>query len=269
MATKVENVRGKSSHGQYFDANGTWLPGASTISELLGPVGGLAYWGFQIGKSGEVDDYWAYMRGLGSAGTCAHAAINAYVLNRPADLSEFTGKEIEIGEACLEKYKLWEKQHTVKILRAEYPLVSEIYKYGGQLDLYAQVDDLYSIIDLKSSADVRDTHKVQTAGYGGLVKESGEPVDQLIVLPLGRDPDEPMHKPWQTTDIEPYWQIFKHLLGVYSIQNTLGPKKQKGRGAQADAAEIEQNNTLRAAIAARETGKVIPFGRATKEPPIA
>ncbi|HEV8573534.1 MAG TPA: hypothetical protein VGR43_02395 [Dehalococcoidia bacterium] len=257
--TKIENVRGKSAKQHYVDAAGAWLPGASSIADLLGPVGGLGYWGFQVGRSGEVDDYWAYLKGLGEAGTCAHAAVNGYVRGEKLDFSMFTGQEMAIAEGCLKKYIAWEKQHTVKHIYAERPLVSETYKFGGQLDLYAQVDDLYTIIDLKSSDDARDQHRVQTAGYRQLVLEAGDPVDQLIVLPLGRDPKEPMHKPWQTTtEMDDYWAIFKHLLGIYSIQSSL-KKSNKRSGARIEAAEIEQNKGLLAAIEAREVGKVIPF----------
>jgi hypothetical protein len=222
---KVENVRGRSAKPDYVDVNGMWLPGASTIADLLGPVGGLGYWGFMLGKSGQVDDYWAYVKGLASAGTCAHAVINGYVLGEKTDLSMFTGQEIEVAAGCLEKFKAWEAKHTVRYIYAERPLVSEAYKFGGQLDLYAEVDALYTIVDLKSSDDVRENHKVQTGGYSQLVKEAGDPVDQLLVLPLGRDPNEPMRKPWQTTDIDLYWSMFQHLLDIYRLQQSAKPKK--------------------------------------------
>lgn len=259
--TKVENVRGKSTKNQYLDAAGTWLPGTTTISDLLGPVGGLGYWGFQLGKSGEVDDYWEYLKGLASAGSAAHALINAYITDSAPEMSMYTGQEIEVAEGCLEKYRGWASKHEVEFIYGERPLVSETYKYGGQLDLYLRVDGLYTITDLKSSDDVRWQHKVQTAGYSQLVKENGDPVDQLLVLPLGRDPQEPMHKPWSTTDIEPYWAIFKHLLGIYSIQSSLEKdgKKPVGRAARADAAEVALNNRLRRDIAERED-QGIPVG---------
>lgn len=258
--TKVENVRGKSTKAQYVDSAGTWLPGASTIADLLGPVGGLGYWGFQIGKSGEVDDYWAYLRGLASTGSAVHALIGAYAAGESEpDMSMYTGQEIKVAQASLEKYKGWASRHEIEFIYGERPLVSETYKYGGQPDLYLRVDKLYTILDLKSSDDVRDQHKVQTAGYSGLVLESGDPVDQLIVLPLGRDLHEPMHKPWVTTDIEPYWAIFKHLLAIYSIQSTEAKeaKKGTGRAARADAAELALNNRLRRDIAERAVGEKV------------
>lgn len=228
--TKIENVRGRSAKHQYVDKDGTWLPGTTTIVDLLGPVGGLGYWGFQVGKSGEVDDYWAYLKGLASAGSCAHARITSYVLgDEEPDLSMFTQTEIDVANACLDKYVGWASKHDVKILYAERPLVSEEYKFGGTFDLYGHVDGVASIIDLKSSSDVRESHKVQTAAYSQLAREAGLPVSQLIVLPLGRDADEPMRKVWSTTDIQPLWETFEHLLAIYRLQQT--NKKRKGEAA--------------------------------------
>lgn len=216
MATTIENVRGKSSHIKYKLADGTPVPGVSTIKDLLGPVGGLGYWGFMVGKSGEVDNYWGYMAGLASAGTACHVVIEAHLKGETLDVTDFTGKELAIAYTALEKFKKWAEGKTIRLIYSEKPLVSEEHRYGGTLDLYCEVDGLFTVIDIKSSKEPRLEMLVQAASYRTLVEESGDPVDQIMVIALGRDAADPI-KVRIVKDTTPLWEVFTHLMNIHRV----------------------------------------------------
>ncbi len=81
--------------------------------------------------------------------------------------------------------------HVRRVLGAEMRLVSERLGFGGTCDLYAELHDgSLAVVDYKSSSGgISRNHKLQTAAYAMLLKESGRPVHKRLVVRIHKADD--------------------------------------------------------------------------------
>ena len=93
------------------------------------------------------------------------------------------------AEAGMESYadavREFYDAHVRTVVHTELALVSERERVGGTLDAYVELSDgSMAVIDIKckKSAGVTDVNRVQTAGYGLLLKDHGYGVDKRVVL---------------------------------------------------------------------------------------
>ena len=64
--------------------------------------------------------------------------------------SYYTGYQIEIAENSFKKYLEWKKQHTIKPITLEEPMVSEKYQFGGTIDFFGLIDNIPTLVDYKT-----------------------------------------------------------------------------------------------------------------------
>jgi len=62
-------------------------------------------------------------------------------------------------------------------------VLSEKHRYAGKVDLVAPIDGVYTLADLKTSATVQETHKLQMGGYYGALPEKPERAYLISVHP--------------------------------------------------------------------------------------
>lgn len=73
--------------------------------------------------------------------------------------------------------------------------VSERYKYGGTLDFYCKVDGKFTLVDFKSGKGIFNEHFLQVSSYANLLTENKYKVEQIMILNIGRNENEPFdHK---------------------------------------------------------------------------
>ena len=217
MADKLKKA--SRAHTRYYLADGTLVPGATTISGLLNKPA-LVKWANNLGLQGI--DSTKYVDKAANVGTLIHALVEGHITGKTVDTSDFTALEIELAQNGFYKYLDWEKQHKVEPIFNEKQFVSEKYRYGGTLDFYCKVDGKYTLVDFKSGKGIFNEHFLQVSGYANLLKENKYRVDQIMILNIGRNGDEPFqHREIPPTTYKKYFDMFKALVKVYYIKKEL------------------------------------------------
>ena len=141
------------------------------------------------------------------------------------DLSEFTPQEIDRAENALISYWNWEKEHDIKPIMVESPLVDDEYGYGGTLDCYALVDGVPTLLDLKTSKGIFPEHIMQIAALYHLLLRHDKPIESARILRIGRDESEGFEDHViDLDDLVPYSKMFFLLLEVYNLQKVIKKK---------------------------------------------
>ena len=190
MADKLKKY--SKAHTRYYTANGTLVPGVTTVTGLLNKPA-LVIWANRLGLEGiNTNDY---VDKAAKIGTLIHYLVECHITKKTPELY---GNELQ--------------------------LVSEKYKYGGSMDFYAKVDGELEILDFKSGKGIYDEHFLQVGGgYGQLAIENGKPFKRIRILNIGRNENEPFdEKVISLVQARKYFKIFKNLIDIYYLKKELG-----------------------------------------------
>lgn len=216
-----DKIKGISkAHTVYKLADGTRVPGATTITGLLNKPH-LVRWANKLGLEGI--DSSKYTDEAAAVGTLAHALVQAHLQGETLDTSMYSPQQVDLAENAVLSYLEWESRHKIEPILLEKPMVSEKLRYGGTLDCYCMLDDVPTLIDFKTGKAIYDEYFVQTAGYKNLLMELNLPVERVKILRIGRDETEGFEER-DIADTRQYFEIFKNLLNVYYLKKSLGWK---------------------------------------------
>ncbi len=213
-----EKYKNLKAHTRYYDSEGKRLPGTTTVLGVMDKGYGLKKWYYNMGLKGI--DVEKYVDKTAQIGTLGHYLIECELKGEEPDLEPFSREEINAAENCLIKFYDWQAENELEPLEVETALVSEKYKYGGTIDLYCKLNGKYTLVDLKTSKAIYDTHMIQLAAYKNLLEENGYKVEQVKILRIGRTDDEGFEVRTQE-DLTTEWELFKHLREVYRLKKQL------------------------------------------------
>jgi hypothetical protein len=203
MKTKIHTV--------YKLADGTRVPSVTTILRVLNKPA-LLQWAWQCGVDGL--DYKAVRDDAASVGSLAHYLIMCHLKGETPDTSEYSPQDIERAENCLIKYWDWEKEHDIKPILVEEPLVS--YEFGGTIDCLAEINGELVLIDFKTSKALYPEMFCQLAAYRQLLRQAGYNVINARILRIGRE-DTGDFEERIASDLDTAWQVFEHCLQIYQL----------------------------------------------------
>lgn len=207
------------AHTRYKLADGTAVPGATTITGLLNKPF-LITWANRLGLEGI--DSTKYRDEAAAIGTLAHAMVQAHLQQEVLDVSQYAPNQIDLAENAILSYLEWEKNHTVEPIVCEIPMVSESKKYGGTVDCYCRLDGIPTLLDFKTGKAIYDEYFVQLSAYEMLLRENGYPVEDRKILRIGRDENEGFEERSVATSVIPdYFGVFESLLNVYYLKKKL------------------------------------------------
>lgn len=217
---KKDKVKNASKvHTRYYLKDGTLVAGSTTITGLLHKPA-LIKWSNNLGLQGV--DVTKYVDKTARIGTLIHLLVECHITGKKADTTDFTAFEMEMAQNGYKKFLDWEKGHTIEPIFNEQAFVSEKYKYGGTLDFYCKLDGKYTLIDFKSGKDIYNEHFLQVSSYANLLKENKYKVEQIMILNIGREENEPFkHEEIPPKTIKKYFDCFKHLIKIYYIKKEL------------------------------------------------
>jgi len=204
----------RQAHIQYQLKDGTFVPGVTTVLGILAK-NALIHWAWKCGREGL--DYREVRDTAADVGTLAHYLILCHIKGETPDTSEYSPNDLEKANNCLAKYLRWEKEHPITPVMIETPLISEEYRYGGTLDLLAEYDGKFTLVDFKTGKAIYPEMLSQVAAYWKLLEEQGWPVSSARILRIGTDEDEGFEERIRTS-LDNEWQIFKHCLEIYRLQ---------------------------------------------------
>lgn len=211
---------GKSkAHIRYKTKEGLLVPGVTTVTGILDKPA-LIYWAWDLGMKGI--DYKKFKDDKADIGTLAHDMIICHLTEKQPCLDDYTKNQIDQAENALLSFLEWEKGKDIKVIHAEKPLVSEEFKYGGQFDIFASIDGIGTLLDIKTGKAIYPEMIIQLAAYDNLINEQINGVIQSAkILRVGRDETEGFEVRDFTDKLTSGWKIFKHLLDIYKLRKEL------------------------------------------------
>lgn len=179
------------AHTIYKNRAGKRVPGVTTIT------------GAQLGWNGRVLLNWANRMGLqgidttkyvddkAAIGTLAHLYITDWMQDIVTDDGDYSANQIKEAGESVDNFFQWERDNKIEPILVEGELVSELYQYGGKLDIYGKLHGKYGLIDLKTGSGVYPEMVVQVGGaYANLLREHGYAVDFVRILNIPRSKTE-------------------------------------------------------------------------------
>jgi hypothetical protein len=179
-------------HVQYRTKDGKRAPGVTTITGCYWPFQkqkAMGGWWTKQGAEGLDPD--ASRDNAAAMGTCAHILAVADLMGQEVDLRDFTPNQVDAAENALVSWYNWREGKKIIPILCETPLVSEVHRFGGTMDIYAEIDGKLTLLDLKTSGGIYKEHKTQVGGgYTLLLEEHGHKIDVAQILRIGRDESE-------------------------------------------------------------------------------
>ncbi len=205
------------AHIRYKLADKTIVPGITTVLGLHAKPA-LTKWANNLGLRGI--DVNAYVDDLADIGTLGHAFVTDKLSGLETDVSDYSENQIDLAQNCALSFWEWEKNNPIEeVYFCERPLVSEAFRYGGTLDIFAKVNGKRTIIDMKTGKGIYDEAVWQVATLKKLLEENGHAVDETMIINIPRAESESfLTKKVTDKQNEIGWQIFSHLLAVYNLK---------------------------------------------------
>jgi hypothetical protein len=212
---KVEEDFGEKvkAHQRYKLADGTQVPGATTVLGVLDKAG-LVGWANKLGLQGI--DSRKFKDEAAAVGTLAHYLVERELDGQPADLSDYTQNQIERAMHSVMAFRKWLDGRTIEPILVEGRLVSEKYRYGGKVDFFGLLAGRRALLDFKTSKAIYPEHKAQTASYVKLLIENGHKPQEAHVVKLGRGPGASVEDHLLgREELKAHWALFDAAHGVY------------------------------------------------------
>lgn len=206
--------------GGYYTQDGKRVPSVTTILShcALGGCDGLVAWAANLAKEGK--DWREARDAAADAGTLCHAAAEAWVHEQPFAF-EGSPEVVERAQRSFSAFLEWARQTNFKVARAELPLVSEKYRYGGTFDCLL-VNGRRAMGDYKTSNSVQSKFLIQIAAYGKLWEEHfpEEPINGgYVLLRFSREFGDFTQKWWP--ELDSAWKAFLHMRELYELGKEL------------------------------------------------
>ncbi len=217
MSKTKGHIRYRSTKQFYKNGKGIIFPGVTTIVGILDKPA-LIPWANKLGLDGV--DVKRYVDDKADIGTLGHALITDKMQGKETDTSDYTPNQIDKAENAALSYYEWEKGHKGKPILIEKPLVSEELECGGTIDIYAEVDGVLELIDLKTGSGIWPEHLIQTAAYYNLLIENGYHCERIRILNIPRAETERFQE-CIVPAIDRHFEIFKHCLAIHKLRKEL------------------------------------------------
>ena len=219
MAEQVASIRNKRP--VYMTKDGEKVPGVTTVLNLRNKPN-LVEWAFKLGKENpHLNSTRDYVDDLANIGKCAHALIEVYLTGKPQDMGDFTPRTREAAAVPFSKFMDWTKGKTIKVIACERVVISDRHRYGGTLDVLADIDGVRTVLDFKTGKAIYPEMFLQLAAYAEAVKERGERVDAIRILQIGRVGDEGFSER-AMTEWSNQFNAFLALRTLYEIEKCIG-----------------------------------------------
>lgn len=205
---------------KYTLRDGTLVPGVTTVlNELSKPA--LLSWANKIGLQGI--KMGKYVDDKADIGTLAHSMVLAHWKNEKYETDEYNKNQISLAENAYLKFLEWEKGKKIEPILIEQPLVSEL-GFGGTPDFYGKIDNVLTLLDLKTGKGIYGEFFYQLSGYRELLIENKHEVPlSYTILQIGRDETEGFGIQTRT-NLDNEFIIFECCLKIYQTKKILDKK---------------------------------------------
>lgn len=204
-------------HTIYKTKDGKRVPSVTTILGILNKPA-LMNWAWKCGIEGQ--DYKLVRDKSSGIGTLTHALILANLTETKCDTSGYSKEDIESSEVCYKSFLEWKRLHKINVVYAEKYFVSEAHRFGGTIDLFAEVDRLPTLVDFKTSGGIYPEAMHQVAAYKKLLEEYGHKVDRVKILRIGKLEDD-LFEDLTLGNLDNHWKIFLACKEIYELRKAI------------------------------------------------
>ena len=221
----------RSPHTVYKTADGKRCPGVTTILGVLAKPQ-LLGWYARMERDGILDlmgdDAWtagnlmdclprnddgepkwyadSKKEKAADLGTITHARIEGWLTGDELDPEGLDPEQFKQSINGFDRFRRWFDGKGFQLLHSERPMVSEVLRIGGTLDVGARNASGLCVVDIKSSKASKywpyKEHKSQPQTYGRIWTElDGEPVSEVWVYRCGTTVNDPGQE-YQLSDKE-------------------------------------------------------------------
>lgn len=177
-----------------YTLNGMTIPSVSTIME---PLNADKYSGISQ----------ATLDNAANKGTAVHDCIENWI---KFDFLDIPPEH----QSYIDGFMEWWHKNSPKVIGSELRLYHKLLGYGGTCDLLADISDLRTLVDYKSTYVLSDmTCRVQLEAYAQALLSHGIKIDQKMILHLKKD-GTAVPKIYPAKDPEA-WRVFGSLKCVY------------------------------------------------------
>ena len=209
----------------YRCADGQSVPGLTTIlNQNMGwNKGQLMGWAWKQGRDGK-----ALRESQDEAmtiGTMAHQLIEWELQNKPQELGGLviTPEQKDRIENCLLAFYEWRAAFNPTVLKSEFPLVSETWRFGCTPDHLVTVAGKTCLLEVKTGTG--DTAYadwwIQLAAQAKAVKDvMGTNIEGYHILKIDKESAGFSH--FYRPELTKHWQAFLYLLELEKLRNEIG-----------------------------------------------
>ena len=186
-----------NDYNKYIRDNDTYyfnnhpVPRVTEIIHKMIHEDSIAQWANSLGFKHQ-----GYSKTLNEAamlGTSVHHSIEMFLKTGEFDNHIEPSYMINKFNNCISAFKAWydiiNRNHKVRVLSQETPLVCEYY--GGTYDLLIEIDGKKCLVDFKTTNKVSYKHFRQLSAYNRILKEKGDNVRYFVILQLSKS--EPLY----------------------------------------------------------------------------
>jgi hypothetical protein len=155
-------------------------------------------------------------------GTLAHKIVTDSLLGNTTCTDDYSMNQINFAQNAADSFFHWAKGKKIEPILIETPLVNERLGYGGTPDIYAKVDGVNELIDLKTGKGLYPEMVIQVTAYQQLLYENGHEGEKVRILNIPRTKGESFIEKEVTPEMgSAAWEIFIKLLEIYKLKKEL------------------------------------------------
>ena len=212
--------------GGYCLADGTRVPGVTTIIGRFKESGGLIHWAWNLGMEGK--NYRDARDKAADAGTLGHDMIEAFILGHDPHevITEATPEDLALkATQAYQAFLLWFKSTDMEIVATEMVLISEKHRFGGTPDALGKISNgEFALLDWKTSNRIYADYLIQLACYARLLEENkvvDQPIERFHLLRVGKEFGDFHHHSWPREAMKPPWRAFELMRELYDLDKRL------------------------------------------------
>jgi len=144
------------------------------------------------------------------------------LLGKETDTDDYSKNQITLATNSAKSWFSWAKGKKIEPILVEEQLVSERLGYGGTPDIFAKVNGVPELIDLKTGAGIYKEMIIQVTAYQQLLYEHRHESERVRILNIPRTKGESfIEREVSAMEGSVAWEIFLHLLDIYKLKKGL------------------------------------------------
>jgi len=202
-----------SSHSTYYNKEGIEVPSVTTILKILNKPA-LTTWANNLGWNRK--SVKKVLEEVSDIGTAVHEIINCILAKKKLEYSK-SHIPFDVLYPYVMNFMKFYNDHTFEPIILEESL--SVDNFGGTIDYYGKLDGKYTIIDFKTSKQIRMSMFLKLAAYCIMLEKYGHTVEQVGILLVNNKNGG--FRCISREELDPYIEVFNALVTLFHLYYNL------------------------------------------------